>query len=192
MVKRAYPEKEKRMIQYWIFSTALGKAGIVVSEKGVCRVILPGWSKEKIQNFIKDQYPESKPGKAPAPKRVQEAINYIERYFCGSIEEMKFSLDLSKLGEFQKKVLELVSKIEPGETRSYSWLAERLGNKKVVRAVAQALAHNPVPLFIPCHRVIGKDGSLKGFSAPGGVNLKNFLLKLEQRLKDKARTKTPL
>jgi len=180
------------MTQYWIFSTALGKAGIVVSKKGICRVILPGWSKEKIQDFIKDHYPESKPGKVPASRKIQKAINYIERYFCGSIEERKFPLDLTELGEFQKKVLELVSKIKAGETRSYGWLAERLGNKKAVRAVAQALAHNPVPLFIPCHRVIGKDGSLKGFSAPAGVSLKIFLLKLEQRLKDKSRTKTPL
>jgi len=176
------------MIQYWIFPTPLGDAGIVAGKKGICRLLLPGWNREKMINYIRDLYPASKPGPASAPKEVESAINFVTGYFLGSSQNQNAKLDLSGLTEFQKKVLKIVARIKPGETKSYGWVAEQFGDKKAVRAVAQALAKNPLPLFIPCHRVVSQDGSLRGFSAPGGVNLKRSLLNLEtpgRRLKAK-------
>lgn len=86
-------------------------------------------------------------------------------------------LDLSGLTPFQKKVLEVVKTIPYGETRSYKWVAERIGNPKAVRAVGQALKKNPYPGIIPCHRVIRSDGKLGGYSK--GTQKKKKLLKQE-------------
>jgi len=167
------------MIHYWIFPTILGDACIVASKKGICQLILPGWSREKILNYVKDNYSGAKPGQEPAPTAIKNAIEFVANYFLRKKQKYRAKLDLSSLSEFQKQVFSVVSRIKPGETRSYSWVAIQVGKPNATRAVAQALAHNPVPLFIPCHRVIGKDGSARGFSAPGGVTLKKYLLKLE-------------
>jgi methylated-DNA-[protein]-cysteine S-methyltransferase len=86
-------------------------------------------------------------------------------------------LDLSGATLFQRKVWEITRLIPYGETRSYAWVAEQIKNPKAVRAVGQALARNPLPLIIPCHRVITIDGRLGGFS--GGVEIKKHLLHLE-------------
>ncbi len=168
------------MIEYWIFSTPLGDAALVTNKKGICQVLLPGWSPEKMTAFIGRHFPAAKPGPEPAPAEVRQAIGFVVKSLMGPAEKPGARLDLSGLTGFQKKVLAVTGRIRRGETRSYGEVAVEAGNPRAVRAAAQALAHNPVPLFIPCHRVIGKDGSLTGFSAPGGVNLKKYLLKLER------------
>ena len=82
--------------------------------------------------------------------------------------------------EFQKSVLSICRKVGYGKTVSYSYLAERVGKPRAIRAAASAIAANPVPLIIPCHRILCKDGKLGGFSAIGGVTTKSRLLRLEQ------------
>jgi O-6-methylguanine DNA methyltransferase len=168
------------MLDYWIFATSLGEACLVAGEKGIRRLILPGWDREKILEHVSDLYPKARPGNNPSAN-VQAAMEFVKKCFYGADLKIPCALDLSELREFQKQVLEIVSRIPRGQTRSYAWVAEQLKNPKAVRAVAQALARNPLPLFIPCHRVLGKDGSLKGFSAPQGLHMKKFLLDLEQR-----------
>lgn len=86
-------------------------------------------------------------------------------------------IDLSRYTPFQRKVWEVVKTIPHGETRSYKWVAEKLGNPRAVRAVGQALKKNPLPGVIPCHRVIRSDGSLGGFSR--GLKKKRELLRSE-------------
>jgi len=86
-------------------------------------------------------------------------------------------LDLSNGTEFQKKIWLQIKKIPKGETRSYAWLAKQIHHPKAIRAAAHACGANPVPLLIPCHRVICSDGTIGGFSGP--LKLKKFLLKLE-------------
>lgn len=86
-------------------------------------------------------------------------------------------LDLSGSTAFQLKVWELTTLIPFGETRSYSWLAEQAGNFSAVRATGQALGKNPLPIIIPCHRVIAKNGSIGGYE--GGIELKRHLIRLE-------------
>ncbi len=81
--------------------------------------------------------------------------------------------------QFQKAVWRATAGIPYGETRSYAWVAKRIGNPRAVRAVGQALGANPVPIIIPCHRVIGSSGKLCGFA--GGLALKQRLLELENR-----------
>ncbi len=87
------------------------------------------------------------------------------------------ALDLSAATSFQRQVWQITRLIPYGETRSYSWLAEQLGKAGAVRAVGQALGRNPLPIIIPCHRVVAKDGQLGGYT--GGVEIKRYLLNLE-------------
>lgn len=100
----------------------------------------------------------------------------LEAYFEGALT--RFNLDIAPQGtEFQKKVWQELTRIPYGETISYAELAKRVGNPKASRAVGTANGKNPIPIIIPCHRVIGKNGSLTGFG--GGLDVKQKLLDLE-------------
>lgn len=110
--------------------------------------------------------------------RYHELEEALELYFSGEkVEFLSFPIDLSPLSHFQRAVLDEVRKIKWGEFRCYQEIGEMLGNKGMARAVGQVLASNPLPIIIPCHRVIRKDGSLGDFS--WGVEWKRFLLGLE-------------
>jgi methylated-DNA-[protein]-cysteine S-methyltransferase len=88
-------------------------------------------------------------------------------------------LDLFGVTDFQRRVWNAMRKIPYGETRSYKWLAQKVGDSRKARAVGQACGSNPLPILIPCHRVIREDGGLGGFSA--GLHIKRKLLKLESK-----------
>ncbi|NKC00748.1 MAG: methylated-DNA--[protein]-cysteine S-methyltransferase [Pseudomonadales bacterium] len=106
----------------------------------------------------------------------RKAAKQIEQYFSG--QRKSFDLDLAPHGtEFQLDVLTALLEIPFGETRSYADIAERVGRPKAVRAVGAANGRNPIALIIPCHRVIGKNGSLTGFG--GGLDAKQYLLEHE-------------
>ena len=107
---------------------------------------------------------------------LQQAANEVQAYLMGSLKAFSLPLDLSDLTPFQQEVLAAVALIPWGQTRSYSEVAAQIGKPNAIRAVGNALAHNPLMLFVPCHRVIGSDGKLHGFSAPQGVALKAWLL----------------
>jgi len=107
---------------------------------------------------------------------LQQAANEVQAYLMGSLKAFSLPLDLSDLTPFQQEVLAAVALIPWGQTRSYSEVAAQIGKPNAIRAVGNALAHNPLMLFVPCHRVIGSDGKLHGFSAPQGLTLKAWLL----------------
>ena len=109
-----------------------------------------------------------------------EAINQLDAYFKG--ERTEFDLKLNIQGtHFQKKVWQQLLKIPYGETISYGELAKRIGNPKASRAVGMANGKNPISIIVPCHRVIGKDGSLTGFG--GGIEVKKNLIEMEKGIK---------
>lgn len=110
---------------------------------------------------------------------LQRATAELRAYINGNLKVFSVPLDLSALKPFQKKVLAAVQQIPRGETRTYAQVAAQVRQPKAARAVGNALAHNPLMLFIPCHRVIGSDGTLHGFSAPQGLELKTWLLEHE-------------
>jgi methylated-DNA-[protein]-cysteine S-methyltransferase len=101
----------------------------------------------------------------------------LESYFCGNPVRFSVPLDWSGYTPFQRRVLAVVAAIPYGTVRSYKWVAEACGNFRAARAVGGVMRSNRTPLVIPCHRVIGRDGSLGGFS--GGLAMKKYLLKLE-------------
>jgi methylated-DNA-[protein]-cysteine S-methyltransferase len=106
----------------------------------------------------------------------QKTIQQLIEYFAGNRQE--FDLKIAPKGTaFQERVWQELRKIPFGQTASYGEIAERIGNRKASRAIGMANGKNPIPIIVPCHRVIGKDGSLTGFG--GGLDLKKQLLKLE-------------
>lgn len=108
----------------------------------------------------------------------KKTARQLNEYFSGDRQE--FELDLAPEGtKFQVEVLEALRGIPYGETRTYRDIAVAVGRPKAVRAVGNANGRNPLPIVIPCHRVIGSDGSLTGFG--GGIEAKRYLLELEQR-----------
>ncbi len=110
------------------------------------------------------------------PEILIPAVNQIEAYFKGELRNFSFKLN-PKGTVFQKKVWEALNNITFGETRSYFQLSRALGNVKAIRAVAAANGKNPLWIVIPCHRVIGSDGSLTGYA--GGLSRKKWLLDFE-------------
>jgi O-6-methylguanine DNA methyltransferase len=108
-----------------------------------------------------------------------EPIRQISEYLAGARSTFDLQLDWSGMSPFQEKVLRETFAIPFGETRTYGEIAVALGRPRAARAVGRAEATNPIPLVIPCHRVIGTDGGLHGYGAPGGLETKAWLLSLE-------------
>jgi methylated-DNA-[protein]-cysteine S-methyltransferase len=168
------------------FRVKPGWMGLVGSEKGIQRIYLPGLKEEELRKRILSDFPECREGAdflSPAEKELTE-------YFSGRRMNFDFALDLSGATPFQKKAYTVMCSIPFGEVRTYRWLAQSLGNPKALRAVGGANAKNRWPIVIPCHRVIGSDGFLTGFSAPGGLALKTTLLELEGIPVENNRVKT--
>ncbi|SRX52803.1 methylated-DNA--[protein]-cysteine S-methyltransferase [Aequorivita sp. CIP111184] len=110
------------------------------------------------------------------PAELQETVSQLQEYFEGKRKE--FNLKLSPTGtDFQRKVWRQLQKIPFGKTTSYQQMANQLGDQKVIRAAASANGKNPISIIIPCHRVIGSDGSLTGYA--GGLHRKKWLLEFE-------------
>jgi methylated-DNA-[protein]-cysteine S-methyltransferase len=108
---------------------------------------------------------------------VEQAGREILHYLEGKRRRPSVKLDLTGATAFAKRVWRVTGKIPYGEVRTYAWVAEKVGHPNSARAVGNALGSNPVPLFIPCHRVVAHDGGLGGFS--GGISIKKLLLALE-------------
>jgi methylated-DNA-[protein]-cysteine S-methyltransferase len=160
---------------YTIIDTALGYVGLVRFKAGLCRIVIRPSRKEVVEIVTRD-YPaavESADAFGDLPQR-------IVRYLDGEPVTFNDKLDWSGASSFRRDVWQATHTIPYGETRSYGWVAEKVGRSKAARAVGQALAANPMPLVVPCHRVIGSDGSLTGFT--GGIEMKRHLLEIEGAL----------
>jgi methylated-DNA-[protein]-cysteine S-methyltransferase len=114
-----------------------------------------------------------------APEQLTAETQQLTEYFGGQRQRFELAIDWSVMTPFQQEALQIVFDIEYGRTRTYGDIAQQLGKPKAVRAVGRANATNPMAIIIPCHRVLGADGRLHGYSAPGGVETKAWLLRLE-------------
>ncbi len=112
-------------------------------------------------------------------ERVSEAMSQILQYLSGDRRAFELEVDLRDSTDFQRKVLEAAVAVPPGYVATYGEIAARIGKPKSSRAVGQALARNPIPIVVPCHRVVAADGSLTGYSGAGGIETKAHLLRLE-------------
>ena len=167
------------MTRYCIFETAAGSCAIAWSELGIVRFQLPLKSAQSAERLLLRQAPEATSGEPPA--EISEAIDAAKRYFAG--EETDFScvrLDLGDKDPLFKQIYDAARRIGWGRTTTYGALAKDIGaGQEVARDVGTAMAKNPVPLIIPCHRVLAAGGKAGGFSAPGGAATKIRMLKLE-------------
>ncbi len=109
--------------------------------------------------------------------------HFLDGYFKGEIKEFPFNFYYDQKTDFQKKVLKALLEIPYGETRSYQDIAVKIGHPKAIRAVGQACKANPIGIMIPCHRVIGKNNKLTGYSGKDYIYLKEKLLMLEKKFK---------
>lgn len=159
-----------------VFNTELGEFGIGWTDAGVARVLLPGLDREALlQRLNRDG---SRPGEPT--RAIEDTINRIEDYAEGeAVDFTGLALDLSTVPAFNRRAYELLLKIGWGETTTYGALARELGDVTLSRAVGAAMGANPIPLIIPCHRVLASDGKPGGFSAPGGAESKLRMLELE-------------
>jgi O-6-methylguanine DNA methyltransferase len=112
--------------------------------------------------------------------RTEESLNQLSEYLACIRRQFNLSLDLTWVSPFRSQVLQLTSDIPYGQTSTYKEIAIQIGKPQAARAVGQAEATNPIPIIIPCHRVIGSDGGLHGYGGPGGIRLKSWLLQMEQ------------
>ena len=147
-------------IFYDTFQSPLGLLFPVFSGKGLSEI-----------RFEKERPPYSS-GRAPEAFRQQ-----LADYFGGRLRDFHQNIVFLHGTDFEKKVWLSLRAIPYGETRTYKWLAEQAGSPRGSRAVGQALSRNPIPIVLPCHRVIESDGSLGGYS--GGIDIKRRLLDLE-------------
>ncbi len=158
---------------YTHFETEFGWMGLVGSAAGLRRIVLPQPSPEAVLHLLA----QGLPGSIPDPTPFGDLPHRLRRYFTGEQVSFANELDLASATPFRSAVWQATRLIPYGETRSYSWIAQQIGRPKALRAVGQALARNPFPITVPCHRVLGKDGNLRGFG--GGLEMKKRLLEME-------------
>jgi len=162
-----------RELKYLTFDTDMGWIGILASAKGLLRTTLPQHSAQKVHQLLGNSINHA----TWSPHRLRDLMERLRIYFGGHRVTFPDELDLSAATRFKCQVWEITRLIPYGETRSYAWVAEQIKKPGAVRAVGQALARNPLPIIIPCHRVVASDGKLGGYS--GGLRMKRRLLYLE-------------
>ena len=165
--------------QYCIFETASGFCGIAWTDIGIAGFQLASSDARAAARNLLRKLPGAEPGN-PTPLAA-DAIAAAKRYFEGeTVDFSDFPVDLSGQDEFFKQIYAATRRLRWGETSTYGALAREIGaGPEAARDVGQAMARNPVPLVIPCHRVLAAGGKIGGFSAPGGSTSKMRMLELE-------------
>jgi len=169
----------QKVRKYVIFETKWGYFGLAGTKSGLCRTQLPGPEPKKIESRLL----KNLPGVQFDETFFKILQKQIAAYFEGSRIDFDSNIPiaLDEFRGFSRKVLIACREIEFGQKITYSGLAKRVGRPAASRAVGNALANNPLPLIIPCHRVLRTDGQMGGFSAPGGISFKKRLLALEHK-----------
>lgn len=162
-----------RQLNYIIFDTDMGWVGVLGSTTGLLSTTLPHPSTQEIHRLFGDGISHAR----WSPHLFQDLTKRLRIYFGGHQVGFPDRLDLSVATDFQREVWGATRLIPYGETRSYQWVAGQIKKPKALRAVGQALGRNPLPIIVPCHRVLASNGQLGGFT--GGIEMKRQLLQLE-------------
>ena len=161
-----------------LFETTIGHCGIVWSERGVAGVQLPERSEQATRDRILRRFAGAR--EAVPSGAVQRAIADIVALLGGEPRDLTHvAIDTDGMADLDRRVYDIARTIPPGATLSYGEIAERLGDRSLARDVGQALGQNPIPIIVPCHRVLAAGGKVGGFSAPGGSVAKARMLELE-------------
>ena len=166
--------------RYRLFDTAFGACALAWSDSGLTQVRLPDHSQALTRANLLARQPQAEHEPVGGPPFVAAAIEQMQAHLAGAPHDLReLPLDLSGIRDFEWRVYLATRALGPGQTCTYGELANALGDPAAMRAVGQALGHNPWPLVVPCHRVLAAGGRLGGFSAPGGSDTKRRLLVLE-------------
>jgi methylated-DNA-[protein]-cysteine S-methyltransferase len=161
-------------VAYATADSPFGPLLLATTPKGLVRVGLPNQDADQL---LVDLATRVSPRVLEAPAQLDEARRELDLYFAGKLTEFDLPLDWQLSKDFRRKVLRAIARIPYGQTRSYTEMATSAGNERAVRAAGTACGTNPIPLVVPCHRVLRSGGALGGYG--GGVPMKEGLLRLE-------------
>lgn len=162
-------------IYYTLTTSPLGLIGIAGSERGLLRMVLDLPDESHFLTYLKMSFQCEC---VKNPEFFENVVKQLSLYFSGDLKNFNCKLDFSRGTPFQQKVWRQLTAIPYGDTQSYQTLAKAIGQPGASRAVGNANGKNPLPLIIPCHRVIRENGALGGYT--GGLHIKRFLLDLEK------------
>ena len=162
-----------------IFETPIGPCGIAWSAKGVAGLQLPEATADLTRSRLRRRWTGAVEERAASPACSAPSTACWPCSQGEAIDLGDIPLDLEAAPDFHRKVYEVARTIPPGQTMTYGEIAKRLGVPHESREVGQALGRNPVAIIVPCHRVLGADGKMGGFSANGGVATKRRILEIE-------------
>lgn len=165
---------------YMCAPTSWGWVAVAGTEAGVAAAVLPQPTEEAARAALRDQVADPVSELQPDPMLFCPLLEQLRQYFAGEEVNFCFPLDLASLTPFHRQVLEAVAAVPYGQVRSYKWVAENIRRPKAYRAVGQALRCNPLPLVIPCHRVVSTHGELAGYA--WGIEVKQKLLDWENKV----------
>lgn len=161
-------------VTYTSTDSPFGTLLLAKTQRGLVRVGLPNQDSDEL---LADLAERVSPRVLEAPAELDEARRELDRYFEGKLERFDLPLDWRLSGGFRQRVLRAINRIPYGQTRSYTEMARKAGNERAVRAAGTACGSNPIPLVVPCHRVLRTGGALGGYG--GGLPMKEALLELE-------------
>lgn len=165
------------MVHWSLFPTAIGTCGIVWEGNSVLGTSLPDAERETTERRLREKFAATK---AKPPVHVREAIDAIGSLLEGESTDLSFvDCAFPDVEPLAVRIYALIRAIPPGKTSTYGAVAAQLGDPALARAVGRAMGRNPIPIIVPCHRIIGSGGKLVGFSADGGVEMKLKMLEIE-------------
>ena len=162
-----------------LFDTAIGPCALAWGEAGVVGVWFAEATPEATRARLHRRHPDA--AETPPPPAMQKVIEGITALLAGTLVDLSGApVDLSGVSDYEARVLHAARAIPPGRVITYGELAARIGDPGGAREVGAALGRNPIPIVVPCHRIVGAGGKLVGFSAPGGIATKRRLLEIER------------
>jgi methylated-DNA-[protein]-cysteine S-methyltransferase len=156
--------------------TPVGSLLVGVSDQGLCRIGFDPEPEAELDRLARDFGPRV----LRSPRALDRVRGELDEYFAGRRRAFDLELDLRAAPAFHRRVLSALSRVEYGRTTTYGTLAAQVGNPRAARAVGTVMHRNPVPIVLPCHRVVGAGGGLVGYG--GGLERKEWLLRLEGAL----------
>jgi methylated-DNA-[protein]-cysteine S-methyltransferase len=165
-------------IEYALFDTALGTAGVAWSDRGIVRTFLPESTAQATRARLGRRLPDAR--EAEPPEHVRRLIDDVVRLLGGNHVSLDWvRIDDDAVPELDRRVYAAARTIPPGSTLTYGDVARLIGDATLARRVGEALGRNPFPIVVPCHRVLAAGGRTGGFSARGGTETKMQLLRIE-------------
>jgi methylated-DNA-[protein]-cysteine S-methyltransferase len=166
-------------VAYTTVDSPFGPLLIATTPRGLVKVSLPAYDPEET---LEDLAARVSPRVLEAPTRLDEVRRQLDLYFEGRLREFDLPLDWQLSKGFRRRALRAIDRIPYGKTRSYTQIAASAGNERAVRAAGTACGSNPIPIVVPCHRVLRSGGALGGYG--GGLPMKEALLEMEGVLGD--------